>query len=97
MVLAFPVMMAVAGAKEPLIAGHAAIRALKQHMVKEPIYKAVSSRSVELFATAIGTPRRGLSIGSGFVHGKNPLVGDGVLRGLAALDKKQRHLILIRP
>ena len=82
MVLVFPVMMAVAGAKEPLIAGHAAIRALKQHMVKEPIYKAVSSRSVELFATAIGTPRRGLSIGSAFVHGKNPLLGMAFCVGL---------------
>jgi hypothetical protein len=86
----------VAGAKEPFIAGRAAIRVLKQHMVKEPIYEAVSSRSVELFAAARGTPRRSLSIGSGFVHGKNPLLGMA-LRGLAALDKKQRHLILIRP
>src|SRR5712691_4902229 len=36
-VLAFPVMMAVSGAKEPPIAVQAAIRILKQHMVKEPI------------------------------------------------------------
>jgi hypothetical protein len=42
-VLVFPVRMAVAGAKEPLIAVRAAIRVLKQHMVKEPIFEAASS------------------------------------------------------
>src|SRR5258708_32893984 len=65
----FCVMMAVAGAKEPQIAGLAAIRVLKQHMVKEPIFEAASSRSKELFAAAIGTTRD-LSLRSGFVHGK---------------------------
>jgi hypothetical protein len=69
MVLVFPGMMAVAGAKEPPIAGRAAIRVLKQHMVKEPIFEAASSRPVGLFATAIGTTRD-LSLKSGFVHGR---------------------------
>jgi hypothetical protein len=68
-VLMFSVMMAVAGAKEPQIAGRAAIRVLKQHMVKEPIFEAASSRSKELFAAAIGTTRD-LSLRSRFVHGK---------------------------
>ena len=53
-------MMEAASAKEPPIADRAAISFLKQHMVKEPIYEAVSSRSVELFAAAIGTPTRGM-------------------------------------
>jgi hypothetical protein len=73
-VLMFCVMMAVAGAKEPQIAGRAAIRVLKQHMVKEPIFEAASSRSKELFAAAVGTTRD-LSLRSGFVHGK-PSAGD---------------------
>src|SRR6267154_5700977 len=77
-VLMFSVMMAVAGAKEPQIAGQAAIRVLKQHKVKEPIFEAASSRSKELFAAAIGTSR-GLSLRSGFVHGK-PSAGDADLR-----------------
>jgi hypothetical protein len=54
-VLMFSMMMAVVGAKEPQIAGRAAIRVLKQHMVKEPIFEAASSRSEELLATTIGT------------------------------------------
>jgi hypothetical protein len=73
-VLVFPVMMAVSGVKEPLIAGRAAIGILKQQMVKEPIFEAASSRSEKLFAAAIGTPS-GLSVGSGFVHGENPFLG----------------------
>jgi hypothetical protein len=73
MVLVFPVMMAVAGVKEPLIAGRAAIGVLKQQMVKEPIFESVSSRSVELFAAAIGAPI-GFIVGSGFVHRENPLL-----------------------
>ncbi len=73
-VLMFCVMMAVAGAKEPQIAGRAAIRVLKQHMVKEPIFEPASSRSKELFTAAIGTTRD-LSLRSGFVHGK-PSAGD---------------------
>src|SRR5258708_14508467 len=60
-VLMFCVMMAVAGAKEPQIAGRAAIRVLKQHMVKEPIFEAASSRSKELFTAAIG-PTRDLNL-----------------------------------
>ena len=81
-VLAFPVMMAVSGAKEPPIAVQAAIRILKQHMVKEPILEAAPSRSKELFAPAIGTPR-GSNVRSGFVHGKilcreRPLGGRGL-------------------
>jgi hypothetical protein len=67
-VLVFPVMMAVAGAKEPPIADRAAIRVLKQHMVKEPVFEAASSRPEKLFAAAIGTTRD-LSLKSGFVHG----------------------------
>jgi len=68
-VLVFSVMMAVVGAKEPPIAGRAAIRVLKQYMVKEPIFEAASSRSEELFSAAIGTTRD-LSLRSGFVHGE---------------------------
>jgi len=65
----FLVMMAVAGAKEATIAGRAAIRVLKQYMAQEPIFDADSSRTEELFVTAMGTTR-GLSLRSGFVHGK---------------------------
>ena len=67
-VLVFSVMMAVVGAKESQIAGRAAIGVLRQQMVTEPISEAVSSRSAELFAAAIGTTRY-LSLRSGFVHG----------------------------
>jgi hypothetical protein len=52
-----PAMMAVVGAKKPLIAVRAAIRVLKQHMVKEPIFEAPSSRTEEYPATAMGTIR----------------------------------------
>jgi hypothetical protein len=65
----FVLMMPVAEAKEPSIAGSAAIRVLKQHMAKEPIFGTGSSRTEELFATAIGTTRD-LSLRSGFVHEK---------------------------
>jgi hypothetical protein len=65
----FLVMMAVAGAKEASIAGRAAIRVLKQHMVQEPIFDADSSRTEELFAVAMGTTSD-LSLRSGFVHWK---------------------------
>jgi hypothetical protein len=74
MVLVFPGMMAVSGVKESLIAGRAAIGILKQQMVKEPIFEAVSPRSKELFAAAIGTPSD-LRVGSGFIHRENPLLG----------------------
>jgi hypothetical protein len=50
----FLVTMAVAGAKEATIAGSAAIRVLKQHIPKEPIFDAASSRTEKLFATAMG-------------------------------------------
>ncbi len=81
-VLVFPVMMAVSGAKEPPIAGQAAIRILKQHMVKDPILEAAPSRSKELFAAAIRTPTD-LNVRNGFVHGKilcreRPLGGRGL-------------------
>jgi hypothetical protein len=66
-VLVFSVITIVAGAKEPRIAGRAAIRVLKQHIVKEPIFEAASSRSEELFTAAIGTTRD-LRLGSSFVH-----------------------------
>jgi len=65
----FLVMMAVASAKEPLIAGRAAIRVLKHHKVAEPIFDAASFRTKELFATAIRATG-GLGVRSGFVHGK---------------------------
>jgi len=68
-VLVFPVMMAVPGAKEPPIAVRAAIWVLKQHVVKEPIFEAAPFRPEELFATAIGATRD-LGLGSGFVHRK---------------------------
>lgn len=67
-------MMAEAGVKEPSIAGRAAIRVLKQHIVKEPIFDATSSRPVKLFATTIGTTRD-LRLKSGFVHGGKPSAG----------------------
>lgn len=67
-VLVSPVMMDVAGAKEPRIAVRAAIRVLKQHMVKEPVFEAASFRPEELFAAAIGTPRD-LGLGR-FAHRK---------------------------
>jgi hypothetical protein len=65
----FLVMLAVASAKEPLIGGRAAIRVLKHHKVAEPIFDAASFRTKELFATAIRATG-GLSVRSGFVHGK---------------------------
>jgi len=52
-----PAMKEVADAKEPPIAGRAAIRVLKQRMVKEPIFEAASSRTEEFPATAMGTTR----------------------------------------
>ena len=67
--LVFPVMVAVSRAKEPRIAVRAAIRVLKQHMVKEPTFEAASFRPEELFAAAIGTTRDS-GLGSGFVHRK---------------------------
>jgi hypothetical protein len=69
-----PMMMAVVRAKKPLIAIRAAIRVLKQHMVKEPIFEAASSRTEELFAAAIGTTRD-LRPRSGFVHGNTICLG----------------------
>jgi hypothetical protein len=74
-----PAMKAVVGAKEPPIAVSAAIRVLKQHMVKEPIFEAASFRSEELFAAAIGTTRD-LGLGSGFVHRKIPRLGTPTLQ-----------------
>jgi hypothetical protein len=50
-----PVMIDMAGVKEPPIAGGTAVRVLKQHMVKEPIFEAASPRTEELFATTMGT------------------------------------------
>ena len=73
----FPVVMAVAEAKEPRIAGRTAIRVLKQHMVKEPIFEAAFSRMEEFFATAIGTTRDS-SLRSGFVHGEFLLLGTSI-------------------
>lgn len=47
----------VAEAKEPLITTRTAIRILKEHLVKEPIFEAVSSRTEESPASAMGAPR----------------------------------------
>jgi hypothetical protein len=69
----FLVMMAVASAKEPPIAGRAAIRALKHHKVAEPLFDAGSFRTKELFATAVRATG-GLSVRSSFLHA-NPLLG----------------------
>jgi hypothetical protein len=79
----FFVIMAVASAKEPPIAGRAAIRALQHHKVPEPIFDAASFRTKELFATAVRAPG-GLSVGSSFLHGKSP-AGAFMLQRLAAL------------
>jgi hypothetical protein len=68
-VVQFLVMMAMTEAKEPLIAGRAAIRVLKHHKVAEPIFDAASFRPEELFAATMRTTRN-LSLRSGFVHGK---------------------------
>jgi len=87
-VLVLPVVMAEAGVKEPPIAGRAAVRVLKQHMVKEPIFEAASSRPVELFATAIGTTRE-LRLKSGFVHGESLLLGMPMLQRLAVESEAQ--------
>jgi hypothetical protein len=57
MVQLVPAMMAVVRAKEPPITVRAAIRVLKQHMVKEPIFEAPSFRTEEYPATAMGTTR----------------------------------------
>jgi hypothetical protein len=69
-----PAMMAVVGAKKPPIAVRAAIRILKQRMVKEPIFEAASSRTEELFAAAIGTTRD-FRLRSAFVHEKITCLG----------------------
>jgi hypothetical protein len=42
-VLVFSVMTAVIGAKESQIAGRAAIRIVKKHMAKNPIFEAAPS------------------------------------------------------
>ena len=81
----FPVVvMAVAEAKEPRIAGRTAIRVLKQHMVKEPIFKAALSRMEEFFAAAIGTTRDS-SLRNGFVHGEFLWLGTSMLQRLTVL------------
>src|SRR5262252_5811133 len=73
MMLVCPVV-AVPCAKESPITRHAAIRVLKHYMVKKPISKPGSFRTVKLFTAAIGTPGR-LRVGSSFTHGGNPLPG----------------------
>jgi hypothetical protein len=85
----FLVMMAVASAKEPPIAGRAAIRALKHHKVAEPIFDAASFRTKELFATAVRAPG-GLSVGSSFLHGKSS-AGAFMLQRLAALIEAEAY------
>ena len=84
-----PAMMAVVRAKESPITVRAAIRVLKQHMVKEPIFEAASFRSEELFAAAIGTTRY-LGLGSGFVHRKIPLLGMPMLQRPAVEPEAQQ-------
>jgi hypothetical protein len=83
----FLVMMAVASAKEPPIAGRAAIRALKHHKVAEPIFDAASFRTKELFATAVRATG-GLSVSSSFLHGKSS-AGAFMLQRLAALREAE--------
>ncbi len=85
----FLVMMAVASAKEPPIAGRAAIRALKHHKVAEPIFDAASFRTKELLATAVRAPG-GLSVGSSFLHGKSS-AGASMLQRLAALIEAEAY------
>jgi len=53
----FLVMMAVGRAKEPPVAGRAAIRILEHHKVPEPVFYTVSFRPEEVFAAAIRTTR----------------------------------------
>ena len=67
-VMEFTATMAMAGKKEPPIASRAAVRVLKHNNVTEPIPDAFSSRTEEMFATAIGTARD-LRLRSGFLHG----------------------------
>ena len=87
----FPVVvMAVAEAKEPRIAGRTAIRVLKQHMVKEPIFEAAFSRMEEFFATAIGTTRDSSSLRNGFVHGEFLWLGTSMLQRLAVFQSKHK-------
>jgi hypothetical protein len=83
LVRSFLAMRAMARAEESPIAGRTAIRVLKQQKVKEPIFDAASSRTAELFATAIGTPR-GTSGRSGFLHGKILESGAHILQHLVA-------------
>jgi hypothetical protein len=52
-----PATMEVAGAKEPPIAGRAAIRVLKDRIVKQPIFEAAPSRTEAFPATATRTIR----------------------------------------
>jgi hypothetical protein len=85
----FLVMMAVASAKEPPIAGRAAIRALKHHKVAEPIFDAASFRTKELFATAVRATG-GLSVRSSFLHGKS-FTGGFMLQRLAALIEAEAY------
>jgi hypothetical protein len=84
----FSVMMTVAGEKEPPIAGRATIWVLKQYMVKQPIFEAASSRTEELFATAMGTTRD-LSLRNGFDHGKILCWGASTLHRQAAEWKRK--------
>jgi len=84
----FPVVvMAVAEAKEPRIAGRTAIRVLKQHIVKEPIFEAVFSRVEEFFATAIGITRDSSSLRNGLVHGKFLWLGTSLRRRLRSMKR----------
>ena len=79
----FLVMMAVGRAKEPPVAGRAAITILKHREVPEPVFDATSSRLEELFAAAIWTAR-GLRVGSGLLHDKS-FGGRVMLQRLAVL------------
>jgi len=85
----FLVIMAVASAKEPPIAGRAAIRALQHHKVPEPIFDAASFRTKELFTAAVRAPG-GLSVGSSFLHGKSP-AGAFMLQRVAAVIEAQAY------
>jgi hypothetical protein len=71
------VMMAVTRAKETPIANRTAERVLKHNKVPEPIGDAVSSRTEELFATAMRTAGA-LRLRSGFLHDKSSAGGPHV-------------------
>src|SRR5216683_5285453 len=80
----FLVMMAVASAKEPLIAGRAAIRVLKHHKVAEPIFDAAFF-SNERIVCHRNTGNWRHECEKWFRAWENPLLGTAMLQRLEAL------------